>query len=60
MTVTQETLNTILSAAGLAVSVLALLIAVMGALAGVVVAAFISGLLIGVLITHSVHDQRKP
>lgn len=59
MTVKQETLNTILSAAGLAVSVLALLITVMGFFAGVVVAAFISGLLNGVLITHSVHVRRK-
>jgi hypothetical protein len=59
MTVTQEPLNTILSAAGLAVSVLALLITLMGALAGVAMAAFITGLLIGTFITHSAHVRHK-
>jgi len=51
--------NIILSAASLAVSVMALLITVMGALAAVVTAAFISGLLIGLLITRYGGGDRK-
>ena len=48
-----------LAATGLVVSVLALLITVMGPLAGVVVAAFIGGLLIGSLITHYVFVRTR-
>jgi len=57
--VKKETLNTTLSAASLAVSVMALLITVMGALAAVVTGAFASGLLIGLLITRYGRGNRK-
>lgn len=55
----KETLNTTLSASGLAVSIIALLITVMGALAAVVVTAFLGGLLIGIFITYYVSGDRK-
>lgn len=51
--------NIILSAASLAVSVMALLITIMGALAAVVTGAFASGLLIGLLITRYEGGDRK-
>ncbi len=51
--------NIILSAASLAVSVIALLITIMGALAAVVTGAFASGLLIGLLITRYGGGDRK-
>jgi len=57
--VKKETLNTTLSASGLAVSIIALLITVMGALAAVVVTAFLGGLLIGIFITYYVSGDRK-
>lgn len=59
MIVKKETLNTTLSASALVVSIIALLIMVMGALAAVVITAFLSGLLIGVFITHYVRGDRK-
>lgn len=59
MIVNTANLNIILSAASLAVSVMALLITVMGALAAVVTAAFVSGLLVGAFITHYVGGDRK-
>jgi hypothetical protein len=51
--------NIIISAASLAVSVMALLITVMGALAAVVTAAFVIGLLVGLLITRYGGGDRK-
>jgi hypothetical protein len=51
--------NTLLSAASLAVSVMALLITVMGALAAVVTAAFVIGLLVGAFIIHYVGGDRE-
>jgi hypothetical protein len=51
--------NIILSAASLAVSVLALLITVMGALAAVVTAAFVIGLLVGAFIAYYVGGDRE-
>ncbi len=59
MIVKKETLNTTLSASALVVSIIALLITVMGALAAVVITAFLSGLSIGVFITHYVRGDRK-
>jgi hypothetical protein len=47
----KETLNTILNASGLAVSIMGLLVTVMGILAAVVAAAFVGGLLVGAFIT---------
>ena len=59
MIVKKETLNTTLSASALVVSIIALLIMVMGALAAVIITAFLGGLLIGVFITHYVRGDQK-
>ncbi len=59
MIVKKETLNITLSASGLVVSIIALLITVMGALAAVVITAFLGGLLIGVFITYYASGDRK-
>jgi hypothetical protein len=48
--VKQESLNTILAATGLAVSIVTMLITVIGALAAVVVGAFVAGIVVGTLI----------
>jgi len=52
MTVKNTNLNLTISAASLAVSVVTLLITVMGALAALVAAAFVGGLVVGAVITH--------
>lgn len=59
MVVKTTTLNILLSASALAVSVMALLVTVMGALAAVVVAAFVIGLLLGARITYYWSGDRR-
>lgn len=55
----KETLNTIIGATALAVAVLQTLITLMGAVAAVVTAAFIIGVLAGVLIARYLSRGRE-